>query len=115
MSSQFEGGLQNPENGDFDHKETGAPAKSPRVVVSVAFQKQDFATVSERAGRVGKKTSEFIRDAALEKATGRGLPSEYYPTGNSGSIWIKSDLPPVTRAFTSVIHQKSDEPVLTSS
>ncbi len=115
MSSQFEDGLKNPENWDFDHVETKGPVKAPRVVVSVAFRSKDYTTVSERARRLGKKTSEFIRDAALEKASGRGLFPQVYPTGNSGSLWFNSDFPTITRALTTAINQKSDEPVLTSA
>ena len=43
--------------------------KAPRAVVSVAFPREDFERVVAQAQVAGMKTSEFIRQAALEKAS----------------------------------------------
>lgn len=59
--------LEDPESWDYESAEKHQGTKSVRVVVSVAFHREDFARVSEGAERVGKKTSEYIREAALEK------------------------------------------------
>ncbi|MDQ2652318.1 MAG: hypothetical protein M3Z20_04655 [Chloroflexota bacterium] len=43
--------------------------KAPRAIVSVAFPREDFERVTAQAKLAGMKTSEFIRQAALEKAS----------------------------------------------
>jgi hypothetical protein len=61
--------LQNPETWE-DIDETVQPTTKPaRAVVSVAFARDDFETVVEAAKQRGMKTSEFIRQAALEKTS----------------------------------------------
>jgi hypothetical protein len=57
--------LQRDENWDFDNAERRPGKKAVRVVVSVAFRGDDFDRVSQCAEQLGKRTSEFIRDAAL--------------------------------------------------
>lgn len=53
-----------------DVGETIQPAaKAPRAVVSVAFSREDFESIVELARKSGMKTSEFIRSAAMDKAT----------------------------------------------
>jgi len=115
MTDKFEHELENPENWDYQHLETREPVKSPRVVVSVAFRHDDFITVSKYAELVGKKTSEFIREAALENATGRTSKTTIYTFGNKGSLWSISDLPSNTRVSTSEIEWRTNEPSFTSS
>jgi len=61
--------LENADNWDFENAERHSGGKASRVVVSVAFHREDFSRVAERAERTGMKTSEYIREAALEKAT----------------------------------------------
>ena len=53
--------LQNADDWDDKHDEILPPAKAPCAVVSVAFPRQDFAHVAERARRQGMTTAEFIR------------------------------------------------------
>jgi hypothetical protein len=60
--------LENSENWDLDNAEKHAGSKSARVVVSVAFRRDDFVHVTQGAERAGMRTSEYIREAALEKA-----------------------------------------------
>jgi hypothetical protein len=115
MNKNFEHELENPESWDYEHVETIEPVKSPRVVVSVAFRRHDFETVSDYAEHLGKKTSEFIREAALDKATGRTSKTPIYTSGNKGSLWSISDLPSNTRVSTSEIEWRTNEPVVTSS
>jgi hypothetical protein len=60
--------LEREDQWDFDAAEARTGAKS-RAVVSVAFSREDFERVSECAEARNMRTSEFIREAALEKAT----------------------------------------------
>lgn len=55
-----------------DTDEAVQPAtKAPRAVVSVAFSREDFERIVELAKQSGMKTSEFIRLAAMDKATSK--------------------------------------------
>lgn len=64
--------LQNPRTWDDGADGVRPPVKAPRAVVSVAFSADDFRRVTEQARRHGMKTSEFIREAALERVGGEG-------------------------------------------
>jgi hypothetical protein len=93
MNKNFEHQLENPENWDYEHAETKEPVKSPRVVISVAFRRHDFETVSDYAEHLGKKTSEFIREAALDKATHRTSESLIHSLSSSGLLSSTPNLP----------------------
>ena len=53
---------------DFENAEKREPSRRPRAVVSVAFPREDFELVERRARKLGKKLSEFIREASLARA-----------------------------------------------
>lgn len=114
MEKKPEKDLENPESWDYDNLETKEPVKSPRVVVSVAFPREDFITVSQCAERLGKKTSEFIREVALEKAKNRGVEITVYDYGSTGSLWFERNLPSSTRVNTLITEQEMFEPVVSS-
>lgn len=114
MEKKPENDLENTENWDFDKLEVRGPVKSTRVVVSVAFPRESFITVSQYAERLGKKTSEFIREAALEKAENRGLEISVCDFGSTGPLWFERDLPSSTRVYTLVKEQETHDYVVTS-
>ena len=60
--------LRNQEIWDIDQAVVLPATQKPRAVVSVAFNRDDFNRVTEAAQRSGVKTSEFIREATLDKA-----------------------------------------------
>jgi len=62
--------LQNEETWDLDAAERREPVANRRAVVSVAFASKDLAVVSAAARESGMKVSEFIREAAVERANG---------------------------------------------
>ncbi|MBI2171753.1 MAG: hypothetical protein HYU30_07010 [Chloroflexi bacterium] len=97
MSKERDLELEKPDNWDFTQPEAREPVKASRVVVSVAFRRDDFALVSTYAERSGKKTSEFIREAAVEKAGGRGVGTLVYGSGSVGMSWWTEQMPAVTR------------------
>ena len=76
--------LQDPENWDFERAERRGGVKGARAIVSVAFGRDDFESVAACAERNGKRTSEFIREAALEKASSRGSFVSF--SGTRGSV-----------------------------
>ncbi len=68
--NQVEAELQDPASWDAGRgfEQTGNPSR--RAVVSVPFGREDFSAVAQAARREGMRTSEFIREAAIEKARG---------------------------------------------
>lgn len=101
--------LENPENWDFEQPETRAPVKPSRVVVSVAFQRDDFTMVSEYAERVGKKTSEFIREAAIEKASGKITVKAVFVGGvGPGQLFSRGYLPTFTIASAQQVEHSEE-------
>jgi hypothetical protein len=88
--------LEKAEAWDFDKPEIRGPVKTSRVVVSVAFRRDDFATVTRSAERSGKKVSEFIREAALEKASGHPAATLTGGSGSVGTAWW-GERSPITR------------------
>ncbi len=115
MDKKTEHELENQDNWDYEHLETRGPVKAPRVVVSVAFRREDFENVAKYAERAGKKTSELIREAALEKVTGRGTTIVINSFATTGSLWFGRNLPSTTRVFALAIERETPEPVVTSA
>lgn len=109
MSKELDAELEKPETWDFVHPQVRKPVKASRVVVSVAFHGDDFDRVSVYAESVGKKTSEFIRDAAIEKASGRESGMLLYGSGGTGTLWWTEKLLPITRVSGSPVEHA--EPV----
>ncbi len=56
---------------DIENAERRPGVKNPRAIVSVAFARQEFESVKECAEQQGKRVSQFIREAALEKVEQR--------------------------------------------
>jgi hypothetical protein len=113
MRKKPEDELEKIENWDFDNPELREPVKAPRVVVSVAFSHENFKKVSQYAEQLGKKTSEFIREASLEKATSRGIEIMISDFGSTGSLWFEKNLPSSTLVHTLIKEQDTLEPVIT--
>jgi len=91
--------LEGVETWDYQNAVRKPGVKTARVVVSVAFPRNDFERIAQHAEQVGKKTSEFIREAALEKAASQAGLAEFHPSGaGSGTFLISSQLPPVATA-----------------
>jgi hypothetical protein len=92
--------LENLEESDFDNAEIYRPnERKRRAVVSVAFSSEDFERVA-RAAR-GMKTSEFIRNAALEKINPRGGSAQFTPGGVAeASVMANLEIGPDTQGTT---------------
>ena len=113
MNKERDRELEKRESWDFTGAEVGHPVKASRVVVSVAFRRYDFALVSEYAERVRKKTSEFIREAAIEKAGGQGAGMLVYVSGSIGTSWWTEQMPAITRTLGLLVEQPEMEPATT--
>ncbi len=66
--------LERDDQWEFEAAEKRPGVSKARAVVSVAFARDDFELVSECAEKQGKKTSEFIREAALDKVVRSTAP-----------------------------------------
>jgi hypothetical protein len=113
MDSEHEQELERADTWDFEHPEVRRPVKPSRVIVSVAFRRDDFHAVAAYAKRLGKKTSEFIREVAMEKATGRDTGTLAYGSGSAGSQWWIEQVPASTLASGSPVEPQEEKPALT--
>lgn len=94
MRKDYESELENPDTWDTNKSEVRQPVKSQRVVFSVSFHRDDFDLVSKYAELCGKKTSEFIREAAIEKASEKGeLAQIVFRGGSQGMLFIMDQIP----------------------
>lgn len=104
--------LQRRDQWEEDDGEVHEPAKTRRAVVSVAFSREDFERVAECARGLGMKTSEFIRETALDHAR----PSRSYHTEVKVSGSVFTGFPRQTdRGDISLIKIETKEPAYTST
>jgi len=60
--------LEDPDEWDWDHAVRVKPAGKPGAAVLLRFTNEEFYEVDAGAERLGKKLTEFIKEAALSKA-----------------------------------------------
>ena len=115
MKNKRNSELENLENWDTDNIKVRQPKKPSRVVFSVAFQRDDFDRISRYAELCGKKTSEFIRDAAIENTlTQEKFVSYLFGSGSSGTIWSSGQMSPITIVPGLLIEHPEDISAITS-
>jgi len=89
-------------------------ALGDRAIVSVAFPRADFNRVIQHAAHANKKTSEFIREAALHAITGHSAGVKFsVATGSAATIIMSSNVPSSTYAPGSWHHSFDDRNVET--
>jgi hypothetical protein len=101
MRKKHKSELERSETWDSNKVEIRKPKRPSRVVFSVAFKRDDFDLVSKYAELSGKKTSEFIRDAAIEKTFLQGEFAWFmFDSGSQIASWIidKNEMPQITAA-----------------
>ena len=95
-----------------DQREPTSGEQSPagdRAIVSVAFPRADFNRVTQHAAQANKKTSEFIREAALHATAGHGGEVKFsLTTGSAATIIMSSNVPASTYAPGSWRHTFDD-------
>jgi hypothetical protein len=89
--------LEKAETWDFETAERRPGVKGTRTVVSVAFSRDDFERVSAWAEHVGKRTSEFIREAALERVGRQGSSATLSSSSGPGWLVVTHKPTPTTR------------------
>jgi hypothetical protein len=89
--------LRDQKNWDHRRARQQPAVKNARAIVSVPFARADFEKVAESAEQLGKRTSEFIREAALERALSQkqlGVLASYSNT--SGAVLFTPNPPQTT-------------------
>ena len=69
---------------DYENAEVRPGRKSPSAVYSVRFPKAEISAIRAAAKAAGMTTSEFIREAAREKAEGH-VPVTHEPRVETGT------------------------------
>ena len=100
--TQMDDGLQNPENWDVDQAAVRPGTKKARAVVSVAFNRYDFELVVGAAQRSQVKTSEFIREAALDRASTLPKVTDFRWVGGSlhSAVFVQTQPSTVTSSHS---------------
>ena len=99
--------FQTPEQAQATSGQQASPGD--RAIVSVAFPRADFNRVTQYAAQANKKTSEFIREAALHATAGRGGGVQFsLATGSAATIIMSSTVPVTTYAPGSWRHSFDD-------
>jgi len=78
--------LQDEHAWDFEAGEAQRASRGRRSVVSVGFKPEEFRAVNEAARRHHQPLSQFIREAALEKATDRSAAGVTYIKVDAATI-----------------------------
>ena len=75
---------QDDDPGEWEDEVERRPGHLASVVFSVRFSRPEIAAVRQAAARVGERTSEFIRVAALRRAqSGAGISVDLVPSTSS--------------------------------
>lgn len=106
--------LEDPQHWDWGSAQKMTPTKEQRVVVSVAFNRDEFRTVAQTAERLGVPVSAFIRAAALDRVAQRSalIPVDW-SSGNRGSAHVPN-APPL-RTGTATTQKQSTIPELAAT
>jgi hypothetical protein len=109
MSDKELAELQSPNSWDFGEAERRPGVKRARAVVSVAFSREDFDRVATCAEQLGKRTSEFIREAALERAN-RQMGSATLSSSSGPGWMVITHKPTPTTRVSGATSSKQIEP-----
>ena len=69
MTEKQNSNLEDSRNWNLNNPTKSGPVRNRRTVVSVSFPSRDFQVVAAAADEVGITTSQFIREAAIAKAS----------------------------------------------
>ncbi len=103
--------LESPEQWDLEHAELHPPVKNARVILSVAFPSQHFQIVARCAEQMGKKLSEFVREAALERVAREYGWAEFAHAGagaRSALVIVMVPSPATTRVGVGLTNSTGD-------
>ena len=78
--------LEDARSWDLDNPEKSGPVKKRRTVVSVSLPSDVFQAVAAAAQEAGLSTSQFIREAAVARASPAHVEADVWWAGSSGSV-----------------------------
>src|SRR5688572_8415312 len=90
MDDQELRALESPDAWDSENAELHPGTKNTRSVISIAFARDDYARVSKCAAQLNKRTSEFIREAALEKVNRYQKPATLIALSGNLSLFRRT-------------------------
>ena len=88
--------LEDARSWDLDNPERSGPAKNRRTVVSVSLPSDVFQVVAAAAQESGLSTSQFIREAAVAKASPAHVEADVWWAGSSAPVVSHLGLRPTT-------------------
>lgn len=100
MTEQQATDREDTQNYELDKPVKSGPVKKRRTVVSVSFPSRTFQAVSEAADEAGVSTSQFIREAAIAKASPVYAEVVVSWAGSSAPVVAPLDLSSSTLAQT---------------
>ena len=71
--------LEDPDQWDWEHAVWVTPSEKPGAAVLVRFNHEEFELINEGAERLQQKLTEFVREAALDRARQPGEPGRPIP------------------------------------
>ena len=92
--------LEDARSWDLDNPERSGPVKNRRTVVSVSLPSDVFQVVAAAAQESGLSTSQFIREAAVARASPAHVEADLSWAGSSGSVVSYVSSRPTTGAKT---------------
>ena len=102
--------LGNADEWDFEGAELSKPAQSRRTVVSVSVSRDDFDQLSAYAERIGMRTSEFIRRAALAHVRRPSRVAFIFSASGSGGSMIFTSAPVAKTDVWGQVNQELPQP-----
>ena len=100
--------LEHSDAWDFDRAERRPAVKNARAVLSVAFPRPDYDRVTRCVDQLHMRTSEFVREAALEKADCHQQRSVLTGFSASAGVTLYSPTPlAITRVTGSAVQMGS--------
>ena len=100
MTEREETDIEDARNWDMDNPERSGPVRNRRTVVSVSLPSDVFQVVAAAAAEAGLSTSQFLREAAVAKASPAWVEADLSWAGSSGSVVSYVSPRPTTVART---------------
>ena len=100
MADQETTDLEDARSWDLDNPERSGPVKNRRTVVSVSLPSDVFQVVAAAAQEAGLSTSQFLREAAVARASPAYVEADLSWAGSSGSVVSYLSQRPTTGART---------------
>ena len=91
MTEQETTDLEDSQSWDLDNPVKSGPVKNRRTVVSVSFPSSAFQVVASAADAAGLSTSQFIREAAIAKASPGYAEVVVSSAGGSTPVVVRLD------------------------